>query len=110
MVCIEALSTPLGAGTSDWPLPGTRGIPANTGQAAAARKAARNTATAGCFMTFSWCGYGYAETEVTPDITPSCHITGAGVHQITDRSLSRPPCFALDLRREYGPRRPEKVK
>jgi hypothetical protein len=25
-------------------------------------------------MTFSWCGYGYAETEVTPDITLSCHI------------------------------------
>jgi len=30
-------------------------------------------------MTFSWCGNGYAETEVTPDITLHCHITGAGV-------------------------------
>src|SRR5690348_15959611 len=79
MVCIEALSTRLGAGTSDRPLPGTRGIPANTGQAAVARQAARNTATAGCFMTFSWCGYGFAGAEVTPDITLSCHITGAGI-------------------------------
>jgi len=46
----------------------------------------------------------------SPRHHPVLPHTGAGVHQITDRSLSRPPCFALDLRREYGPRRPEKVK
>jgi len=62
-------------------------------------------------MTFSWCGYGYAETEVTPDITLSCHLTGAGVSSDHGSvGVSRPPCFALDLRGEYGPRRPEKVK
>src|SRR6185437_2332331 len=79
MVCIEARSIPRLTGAGWWPAPGTCGIRANTGQAAVARQAARNTATAGCFMTFSWCGYGYADTEVIPDTTLSCHITGAGV-------------------------------
>jgi hypothetical protein len=61
-------------------------------------------------MTFPWCGYGYAETEVTPDITLSCQSLAQAFHQIKGRSVSRPPCFALNLRGEYGPWRSEKVK
>src|SRR5690348_6008544 len=78
MVCIEARSTPRLTGVWWWSAPGTGGILANTGQAAVARQAARNTVTAARFMTFSWCGYGYAETE-SPLTSPlSCHIA-AGV-------------------------------
>jgi hypothetical protein len=59
MVCIEALLAGLGAGISDWPLPGTRAIPAETGQAAVARQAARNRATTECFMAFLLVQHGW---------------------------------------------------
>jgi len=61
-------------------------------------------------MTFSWCGYGYAETEVTPDITLSCHILAQAfirsrIGPYHGRLAALWICGA-----QYGPRRPEKVK